>query len=200
MVFPHLNRVQESTPQTQGILRQIINSLAKGRPADAALLAAGISPAIIPSNSPHSYSTDHPSQLLPESYDNQLENPEQNLKLHKAAFFFKLERELEKINAFYLQKEADLKVRLRTLIDKRKVVQCSRTRRLTKDNSSFATLYEGFRHFEVHLRKLQAFVDINQTGFRKILKKWDKRSKSSTKELYLARQVEVQPVFNPEIL
>ena len=42
----------------------------------------------------------------------------------------------------------------------------------------------------------QQFVEINAIGFRKILKKWDKRSKSTTKELYLARQVEVQPVFN----
>jgi len=38
----------------------------------------------------------------------------------------------------------------------------------------------------------QQFIEINATGFRKILKKWDKRSKSQTKELYLARQVEVQ--------
>jgi CDK inhibitor PHO81 len=36
-------------------------------------------------------------------------------------------------------------------------------------------------------------------GCRKILKKWDKRSKSSTKELYLARQVDVQPVFNRQV-
>lgn len=38
------------------------------------------------------------------------------------------------------------------------------------------------------------------TGFRKILKKWDKRSKSATKELYLSRQVEVQPCFNREFI
>ncbi|POW09451.1 hypothetical protein PSTT_06793 [Puccinia striiformis] len=179
------------------------HSLAKTT-ADARLLAAGISPAIVHSSSvtliQSNAVADQQLQLLPESYNGQTSSPENNLKLHKAAFFFKLERELEKINEFYLQKESDLKVRLRTLIDKRKVVQCSRTRRLTKDNSSFSTLYEGFRHFEEHLRKLQAFVDINQTGFRKILKKWDKRSKSSTKELYLARQVEVQPVFNRECI
>ncbi|WAQ92895.1 hypothetical protein PtA15_17A377 [Puccinia triticina] len=184
-------------------LKKIINSLAQGRPADAALLAAGISPAIAspsPADPLQHSEADQQLQLLPESYNGQTASPESNLKLHKAAFFFKLERELEKINQFYLQKESDLKVRLRTLIDKRKVVQCSRTRKLTKDNSSFATLYEGFRHFEEHLRKLQAFVDINQTGFRKILKKWDKRSKSSTKELYLSRQVEVQPVFNRECI
>src|ERR1700722_6289717 len=45
----------------------------------------------------------------------------------------------------------------------------------------------------------QQFVEINATGFRKILKKWDKRSTSSTKELYLARQVDIQPVFNRQV-
>jgi CDK inhibitor PHO81 len=47
--------------------------------------------------------------------------------------------------------------------------------------------------------KLQQFVEINALGFRKILKKFDKRSKSTTKELYLARQVDVQPVFNRQV-
>lgn len=89
---------------------------------------------------------------------------------------------------------------MRSLIDKRKVVQASSAGKLTKDSSAFAALYEGFRHFEKDLRKLQSFVEINATGFRKILKKWDKRSKSTTKELYLARQVEVQPVFNREFI
>ena len=46
---------------------------------------------------------------------------------------------------------------------------------------------------------LQQFVEINAMGFRKILKKWDKRSRSTTKELYLSRQVEVQPVFNRQV-
>jgi len=45
----------------------------------------------------------------------------------------------------------------------------------------------------------QQFIELNATGFRKILKKWDKRSKSQTKELYLAREVEVQPVFNRQV-
>lgn len=42
-------------------------------------------------------------------------------------------------------------------------------------------------------------MEINVTGFRKILKKYDKRSTSTTKELYLARQVDVQPVFNRQV-
>ncbi len=32
------------------------------------------------------------------------------------------------------------------------------------------------------------------------MKKWDKRSKASTKEIYLSRQVEIQPVFNTDVL
>lgn len=75
---------------------------------------------------------------------------------------------------------------------------------------------EGFRLLERDLAKLlvsivsmvecaradplyQQFIELNATGFRKILKKWDKRSKSQTKELYLAREVEVQPVFNRQV-
>lgn len=49
------------------------------------------------------------------------------------------------------------------------------------------------------IEALQQFVEINAVGFRKILKKWDKRSKSTTRELYLARQVDVQPVFNRQV-
>lgn len=48
--------------------------------------------------------------------------------------------------------------------------------------------------------KLEQFIELNATGFSKVLKKWDKRSKSQTKELYLSRAVEVQPVFHREEL
>ncbi|KAF7721722.1 phosphate system positive regulatory protein pho81 [Apophysomyces ossiformis] len=97
------------------------------------------------------------------------DDPSKLLQSQKAAFFFKLERELEKINSFYLRKENELKVRLRTLVDKKKYL-------------------------------LQKYVELNNEGFRKILKKWDKRSKSTTKELYLSRQIDIQPCFNTQIL
>lgn len=70
----------------------------------------------------------------------------------------------------------------------------------SKDSPSFIALHEGFKYFEKDLSKLQNFVEINATGFRKILKKWDKRSKSQTKEIFLTRQVEVQPCFNREFI
>ena len=125
--------------------------------------------------------------------------------MHKAAFFFRLERELEKINAFYLQKESELRTRLTTLITKKRHLIALANRPvghnvITRDTPSLVTLLEGFRYFEKDLSKLQQFIEINATGFRKILKKWDKRFKSQTKELYLARQVEVQPCFNREFM
>jgi CDK inhibitor PHO81 len=95
---------------------------------------------------------------------------------------------LEKVNTFYLQKEAEvwldsnvkannssltpakLKLRLKTLIDKKKVIQ-SRSQTTSKLSATYVTLREGFQQFEHDLSKLQQFVEINATAFSKILKK-----------------------------
>jgi CDK inhibitor PHO81 len=138
----------------------------------------------------------------------------------KTSFFFHLERELEKVNGLYVQKEAELQSRLQTLLDKKarilsvaaKTVGTAASAALSATvaivaevaaachPSTLASLKEAFGQFQRDLEKLQKFVELNNMGFVKILKKWDKRSKSSTKELYLARQVEVQPCFNGEVL
>ncbi|KAF8741661.1 Glycerophosphoryl diester phosphodiesterase family, partial [Rhizoctonia solani] len=124
---------------------------------------------------------------------------------HKAAFFFKLERELEKARTDY--HHCELKLRLATLLSKRKAAAKRSGARSSGDSNideadgvEWRAVHEGFRLLERDLSKLQSFIELNATGFRKILKKWDKRSKSRTKELYLARQVEVQPVFNRELI
>jgi CDK inhibitor PHO81 len=168
---------------------------------------------------------------------------DESFKAHRAVFFFKLGRELEKvsdveqiwaclvesvgltqdmryvqINAFYLTKERDLRLRILTLLNNRKrlllhlgsasssdpsdlddVAQGMSGADSSRKGAEWANLEEGWRLFERDLVKLQQFIEINATGFRKILKKWDKRSKSSTKELYLERQVEIQPCFNREV-
>ena len=81
------------------------------------------------------------------------------------------ERELEKVNAFYLQKEAEvpwtlnqvtgkdslveqLRLRLRTLLDKKRVMQ-SRNASTSKISASFITFEEGFQRFGNDLNKLQ---------------------------------------------
>jgi CDK inhibitor PHO81 len=88
---------------------------------------------------------------------------------------------------------------LKTLLDKKKVLQ-SRNQNTSRRSAKFTTLEEGFQQFGNDLNKLQQFVEINGTAFSKILKKWDKTSKSKTKELYLSRAVEVQPFFNATVI
>ena len=109
------------------------------------------------------------------------------------------EREIEKVNAFYLQKEAEFSLRLKTLLDKKRIIQ-ARIAAGSKISASFATLVEGFQQFDNDLNKLQQFVEVNETAISKILKKWDKTSKSRTKELYLQRAVEIQPCFRRDVL
>ncbi|KAL6715086.1 phosphate system positive regulatory protein pho81 [Lecanora helva] len=134
------------------------------------------------------------AQNATETFD-----PQALLQANKATFFFRLERELEKVNVFYLQKEAELKLRLKTLLDKKRLMQV-RTATASKVSASFINLEEGFQQFGDDLNKLQQFIELNATAFSKILKKWDKTSKSRTKELYLSRAVEVQPCFNRDVI
>ncbi|ORY74864.1 hypothetical protein BCR37DRAFT_403849 [Protomyces lactucae-debilis] len=88
---------------------------------------------------------------------------------------------------------------LQTLIEKKKLIRSSASDDV-RSSASFVVLQEGFQQFERDLNKLQQYVELNATGFYKALKKWDKRSKSHTRELYLSRRVEIQPVFNREVL
>jgi len=103
--------------------------------------------------------------------------------------------------AYPIAHPVQLKIRLKTLLDKKKVLR-SRGDGITISirSSKFTTLQEGFQQFANDLNKLQQFVEINGTAFSKILKKWDKTSKSKTKELYLSRAVEVQPFFNATVI
>lgn len=127
------------------------------------------------------------------------EDAQAALRANKEVFFFRLEREIEKVNVFYLQKEAEFSLRLKTLLDKKRVIQ-ARAAANSRLSASFATLVEGFQQFDNDLNKLQQFVEVNETAISKILKKWDKTSKSKTKELYLSRAVEIQPCFNRDVL
>jgi CDK inhibitor PHO81 len=44
----------------------------------------------------------------PATEDELLQDSQASLQANKATFFFRLERELEKVNIFYLQKEAEV--------------------------------------------------------------------------------------------
>ncbi|KAJ6567179.1 cyclin-dependent protein kinase inhibitor [Mycena vulgaris] len=176
-------------------LKKIISSLTAHRPAsEAAALALGLRPAdILDSAAPSAQLYQSPIVLDDPSVPPLFSGSGQDergpdFRAHKAAFFFKLERELEKINEFYLQKEAELKLRLETLLSKRRAAAMrgfpDTLDDTTQNNVEWSAVEEGFRHLERDLGKLQ----------------FDKRSTSTTKELYLARQVDVQPVFNRQLI
>ncbi|KAG6850051.1 hypothetical protein H0H93_001867 [Arthromyces matolae] len=184
-------------------LKKIISSLAANRPAsDAAALASGVRPTDVLAQSPSGTPSHSPSGILdhglrrPPIFSASSQDTERgpDFRAHKAAFFFRLERELEKINDFYLQKEAELKLRMETLLSKRRAAAMrglpdTPGTDITQNNVEWSAVEEGFRLLERDVGKLQQFIEVNATGFRKILKKFDKRSKSTTKELYLSRQL-----------
>ena len=103
------------------------------------------------------------------------------------SFFVLLQSELHKVNCFYLEQESLLIQRLKTL-------------QKLSTNHGKSSLLEAYNSLLNELDKLQQFISLNQTGFIKILKKWDKRSKSSVKELYLTRQIDVQPCFDNKLV
>ncbi|ODV68430.1 hypothetical protein HYPBUDRAFT_165195 [Hyphopichia burtonii NRRL Y-1933] len=133
---------------------------------------------------------------------------QQTLKENKASFFFRVERELDKVNSFYLEKQANLAVNLDLLVMKRDEL-FSKSKEHTdgtnntnnsnanfKKSISYLNLYQNFKKIHQDLIRLQQFIELNETGFSKVVKKWDKRSKSHTKELFISTAVSVQPVFH----
>ncbi|CAX39604.1 CDK inhibitor PHO81 homologue, putative) [Candida dubliniensis CD36] len=143
-----------------------------------------------------------------------ISNIQQTLKENKASFFFRVERELEKVNSFYLEKQANLAINLNLLLMKRDELFNKSNQYLKRHGSagddsslsnadinfrnsiSFLNLYQNFKKIHQDLLRLQQFIELNETGFSKVVKKWDKRSKSHTKELFISTAVSVQPVFH----
>ncbi|ODV95644.1 hypothetical protein PACTADRAFT_69139 [Pachysolen tannophilus NRRL Y-2460] len=136
------------------------------------------------------------SLALPSHFNDSNLDQESILKEKKGSFFFKLERELEKVNSFYLEKESELRIRLDILIEKKQKALLQGRLDNNKNSIAYLSLYDGFKKFSKDLDRLEQFVELNEIGFTKVLKKWDKRSKSHTKELYLTTAVNVQPVFH----
>lgn len=172
-------------------LKKIVSSLASGRHAnETAVLAIGTRSVETNQSSPELGTTAQSivveqSQEIQDdrnlaffSVSGRDEDRGPTFQALKTSFFFKLERELEKvcrnqnidavaytslrmlqINAFYLQKEAELKLRLETLLSKRKAA-AERTfpdkgNSTPKDNVEWRAVEEGLRLLERDLAKLQ---------------------------------------------
>lgn len=125
------------------------------------------------------------------------------LQENKASFFFRVERELDKVNLFYLEKQANLAINLDLLmVKKSELLSKLEFGKLESDSTSlrnsisYLNLYQNFKKIHQDLIRLQQFIELNETGFSKVVKKWDKRSKLHTKELFILSAVSVQPVFH----
>ncbi|KAF2745635.1 hypothetical protein M011DRAFT_469297 [Sporormia fimetaria CBS 119925] len=121
------------------------------------------------------------------------------LQANKDTFFFHVERELDKVNNFYAQKEAELRNRLSSLLEMKRVLQ-QHPQSLSQLSSQYAALDEGLRHVIAGLDKLWQFVEVNGTAFTKIIKKWDKASKSRVKQLDLSRAYEARTSFRRGVI
>lgn len=121
-------------------------------------------------------------------------NSYKRLQKNKASFFFRLERELEKVNTFYLQKESDLTIKF-NILNSKYISYRSNGKLYSRNSLAFKSLYGRFIKYQKDLISFEQYVELNKTGFSKVLKKWDKRSHSQDKEFYLATVVSVQPVF-----
>ncbi|KZT12789.1 uncharacterized protein LAESUDRAFT_16249 [Laetiporus sulphureus 93-53] len=146
-------------------LKKIISSLAANRPVpEATRTAIALRPGEILSRPAADASAATPSisdDPLIFAALGQDDDRGPNFQAHKAAFFFKLERELEKINAFYLLKEAELKLRLETLLSKRRAAAArvlpDSFDDATKNHVEWSAVEEGFRLLERDLGKLQVY-------------------------------------------
>ncbi|KAG2205684.1 Glycerophosphoryl diester phosphodiesterase family-domain-containing protein [Mucor mucedo] len=106
------------------------------------------------------------------------------------AIFFKLDRELEKVNTFYVYKQAMINRRLWILHEKK----------LENNNDEKDELILALKETRSQINKLMWFAELNSKGFRKILKKLDKKLGLDTQSIYWETKVVVLPFATPSQL
>ncbi|KAK3128270.1 hypothetical protein QOZ80_6BG0459220 [Eleusine coracana subsp. coracana] len=104
-----------------------------------------------------------------KQYGQQLQQGEKDRRRVLKDFSKMLDDQIEKIVLFLLEQQGTLASRIEKLGKQRAVLAEQ------PDISGIAELREAYREVGVDLIKLLKFVDLNATGIRKILKKFDKR-------------------------
>ncbi|CAN6223584.1 unnamed protein product [Urochloa humidicola] len=104
-----------------------------------------------------------------KQYGQQLQQGEKDRRRVLKDFSKMLDDQIEKIVLFLLEQQGMLASRIEKLGKQRAILQEQ------PDISGIAELREAYREVGVDLIKLLKFVDLNATGIRKILKKFDKR-------------------------
>ena len=108
-------------------------------------------------------------------------------------FFQKVHYELEKVVSFYRAREADLSNQLRDLEEQIDLLEAlrgnRRTRNLQTTKRKHRNLKELLSEFYLNLALLQNYQQLNHTGFRKSLKKYDKLAKSDRGKRFFKQDV-----------
>ncbi|KAI8596165.1 Glycerophosphoryl diester phosphodiesterase family-domain-containing protein [Dissophora ornata] len=103
------------------------------------------------------------------------------------AFIFHLDREVEKVNSFFIYKRSELERRLRILSE--------------NDPEADAECLQAMIETKEMLSKLAWFAEMNRRAIEKILKKFDKRMATANREVYLSTKVNPLPfVFDGQLL
>ncbi|PVU95409.1 hypothetical protein BB561_001824 [Smittium simulii] len=121
---------------------------------------------------------------------------QENLSAAKVQFFAKLDKELDIVGSFYSKIVLKLKTRNDHLQTKQAELDTLISTNDINSSHLINLLEEAWNHLQTELDKLQNFAEINSTGVSKIVKKWDKQTRSATKQLYLERQAVIRPWFD----
>ncbi|ORZ21668.1 SPX domain-domain-containing protein [Absidia repens] len=111
------------------------------------------------------------------------------------AIFFQLDREVEKVNTFYSYKQAQIDRRLWILSEKYQQHQDVNVQQAALEDDKTSTsgssctditdeLASALQETRAQLNKLMRFGELNAKGFRKILKKLDKKLGLETQTVY----------------
>lgn len=97
-------------------------------------------------------------------------------------FFDRVNLQVEGVDSFFRTREAEALHKLRELTEEVTVLSAirgnRRTKRLRSTRNKHHSLKKALSEFYLGLALLQNFQQLNHTGFRKVLKKYDKLAKS----------------------
>lgn len=93
-----------------------------------------------------------PPSTLPD-HQNESDSYYNYLKSQNATFFFRLERELDKVNGFYVQRQAEMRQRLESLLEKKSRLDIRRAQ--CNCTAMYAALEEAFMQLQQDVNKLQ---------------------------------------------
>ncbi|KAK2651606.1 hypothetical protein Ddye_011462 [Dipteronia dyeriana] len=101
-----------------------------------------------------------------------------------------LNKELDKVNRFFIDKEEDYVIRLKELQNRESNLECS---------TEMLNLQKEILDFHKEMVLLLQYTFLNSTGFIKIVKKHNKRAGVSVQLSFMPRVLE-QPFFSTDLL